>query len=65
MDTKELKRVLVSTSTAVNLLEKENKIINVIQETKKPEYIAMSGQSDRFKKKWAREQARKVYRDSK
>ncbi len=37
----------------------------VTEETNKPEYIAMSGQSDRFKKKWAREQARKVYRDSK
>ena len=36
-----------------------------LKETNKLEYIAMSGQSDRFKKKWAREQARKVYRDSK
>lgn len=30
----------------------------------KPEYIAISGQSNRFKKKWIREQNRKLDRDS-
>lgn len=36
----------------------------VTKETKKPEYIAMNGQSNRFKKKWNREKARKLDRDS-
>lgn len=35
--------------------------IRVKQEPKKPDYIAMSGQSQKQQKKWLREQLRKIY----